>query len=273
MQEFQPFEHSEPMEIIEAPELPSEMHFGLEPPVEPQTDRGKFPTALAVVLVVLGVGAAVFGWQFLNAGDNLAVAQNGVYSPEFLASAISPDSPPSPPEATLTHIVYDDGVLFIRGVASSEETVAARVAQLEEVFGVGNVIPEVALDPAFPDDPNSPVSVYFAQNVLFPTGSADIEPRFLDVVGASAAFLQLSSDTGITITGHTDDQGTEQANLLLSQQRVDAVREAMIAQGGDPDRITAIGVGEAEPIAENTTEEGRALNRRVELTIDPTLAG
>ena len=157
---------------------------------------------------------------------------------------------------------------FFRGIASSEEEVDDIIARLEPLFGEGNITAEVLIDGNFVDASDGSVAVYFAENVLFESGSASIEPQFEDVLSASAAFLQLSEDTTIEISGHTDSNGTEESNLTLSQARVDAARRAMIAAGGDADRITAIGLGESEPIATNETAEGRQQNRRVELTLN-----
>ena len=225
---------------------------------------------VAVLIVILLIPAAVLAIGILRDDTRMAEASMiSQYSLEFLTSAISEDSPPPPPEAAFPHIVYEDGRLFVRGVASSEEGVADTVQQLEELFGPGQIIPEFALDPDFEANPNQATEVYFADNVLFSSGSAVIEPEFLDVLGISAQFLQLSDQTTITITGHTDSAGDEQSNLELSQARVDAARQAMIARGGDAERITAIGRGESEPIADNSTAEGRQQNRRVELTITP----
>ena len=238
---------------------------------EPKQDRKKSSSQVVTVLIViLLIPAAVLAIGILREDMRIAEASMiSQYSEEFLTSAISADSPAPPPEAAFPHIVYEDGRLFVRGVASSEERVADTVEQLEEVFGPGQIVPEFALDPDFVPNPNQATEVYFADNVLFRSGSAAIEPEFLDVLGISAQFLQLSEQTTITITGHTDSAGDEVSNLELSQARVDAARQAMIDRGGDAGRITAIGKGETEPIADNSTAEGRQQNRRVELTITP----
>ena len=221
--------------------------------------------------MVLLIPAGFLAFTYLN--DDITSAEATVidqYSAAFLSSAIGPDSPTPPPGAQFPHIVYEEGVLFVRGVASTEEKVAETIAELEAVFGSGQVVAEIALDPDFVADPTQTTEVYFTDNVLFSSGSAAIAPQFLDVLETSAGFLQLSAETTITITGHTDSNGTEEANLALSQARVDNARQAMIDAGGDAERIVAIGVGEAEPIADNTTAAGRQQNRRVELTITPS---
>jgi OOP family OmpA-OmpF porin len=71
----------------------------------------------------------------------------------------------------------------------------------------------------------------------------------------------------IEVGGHTDNVGNDAANQKLSEQRANAVREFLIAKGIDGTRIVAKGYGETKPIATNETEEGRAQNRRTEVTV------
>lgn len=249
-------------------------HVQRTPDAKPVAPRKKSSSSIiSVLIVILLIPAAALAFAHFN--DDIMSADATVmnaYSADFLSSAIGPNSPTPPPGAQFPHIVYEEGVLFVRGVAADEDGVAQTVAELQEIFGEDQVVAEFALDPNFVPDPNQATEVYFTENVLFSSGSAAIAPQFLDVLGTSARFLQISPETTITITGHTDSNGTEESNLALSQARVDAARQAMIDEGGDPERITAIGVGEAEPIADNSTAAGRQQNRRVELTISPAAA-
>jgi len=75
------------------------------------------------------------------------------------------------------------------------------------------------------------------------------------------------SDVALLIGGHTDSKGPAEYNLNLSQRRAEAVREFLIAEGCDGSKLTAKGYGEEKPFADNATKVGRALNRRVELTV------
>ena len=70
------------------------------------------------------------------------------------------------------------------------------------------------------------------------------------------------------IEGHTDDSGDAAFNQQLSEKRAEAVKAEAVANGANPDKITTIGYGETRPIADNSTREGRAKNRRVEIKID-----
>jgi outer membrane protein OmpA-like peptidoglycan-associated protein len=82
-----------------------------------------------------------------------------------------------------------------------------------------------------------------------------------------AAFLAKKPDAKIQIAGHTDSQGTESNNADLSNRRAWAVAEYLNSTGVDIDRIASFGKGEASPTATNDTAAGRAINRRVEVTI------
>ena len=80
-------------------------------------------------------------------------------------------------------------------------------------------------------------------------------------------YMNRKDDQEIEIGGHTDNVGSAASNLKLSMDRANTVRAYLLTKGISPDRVTAQGYGATVPIAENTTAEGRALNRRTEVTI------
>ena len=100
------------------------------------------------------------------------------------------------------------------------------------------------------------------RNVLFASGSAALLPVSGDELDRLAELLKKAPGYSVEIVGHTDDIGEEDDNLKLSQERAEAVKAYLIGQGITPTRITSRGDGEANPIATNETEEGRARNRR-----------
>ena len=104
-------------------------------------------------------------------------------------------------------------------------------------------------------------------NIFFDSGSADLKPESQQEI--SYIYNLLSSDPSIhaTIIGHTDNVGTESDNQLLSERRAISIKTALVGKGIAEPRIGTIGKGESEPIADNTTEEGRKINRRTELKI------
>jgi outer membrane protein OmpA-like peptidoglycan-associated protein len=113
------------------------------------------------------------------------------------------------------------------------------------------------------------LAITMKSDVLFDTGSYTIKPGGLDGIARIAEILNRYPQTRITIEGHTDSPGSEQANMVLSEQRAKAVADELIARGVAPNRITTVGLGESRSIASNVTEGGRQLNRRVTLVIVP----
>jgi outer membrane protein OmpA-like peptidoglycan-associated protein len=108
-------------------------------------------------------------------------------------------------------------------------------------------------------------TVYTLDGQAFPSGSAQLTSRAIASLRQLAA--EVPAGASLQIEGHTDAQGADDANRLLSQRRADAVRRALAAAGIAASRLRAVGKGEADPVAENTTEAGRARNRRVEITV------
>ena len=105
--------------------------------------------------------------------------------------------------------------------------------------------------------------VSFNLDVEFETDSARIRSGFTADIESLADFMDTYPNTEVMLGGHTDSVGSDAYNLNLSQTRADAVKRALIVRGVQADRITAQGFGEARPISDNQTAEGREQNRRV----------
>lgn len=105
-------------------------------------------------------------------------------------------------------------------------------------------------------------------DVFFAAGQAELAVAARDNLGAVLDVLSRHPDKAVKVEGHTDSSGADEANLALSERRARSVREALVAQGADPARISASGFGESQPIASNDSAEGRARNRRVEIIIE-----
>ena len=101
--------------------------------------------------------------------------------------------------------------------------------------------------------------------VNFDTGKSTIKPDSAETLNAAAAALKAAGELRVEVAGHTDNVGTPEANLKLSQDRAQAVMAALTERGIKPERLTAKGYGQTAPVADNRTEDGRAKNRRVEL--------
>ena len=106
---------------------------------------------------------------------------------------------------------------------------------------------------------------FVALYVNFETGKAVIGPDSAATLDAAAGALKAAGDLRVEVAGHTDNVGTPEANLKLSQDRAQAVMTALVERGVKVDRLTAKGYGQTAPIADNRAEDGRAKNRRVEL--------
>ncbi len=103
-----------------------------------------------------------------------------------------------------------------------------------------------------------------SRNINFKTGSADLTEASFKQLDQLAQILKERSDLVIEIRGHTDNVGDAMSNQKLSEKRAIAVMDYLINKGVSPDRLKAIGLGERYPIADNSTPEGRAKNRRIE---------
>lgn len=105
------------------------------------------------------------------------------------------------------------------------------------------------------------------KNIFFEFGSSEILPQSFTEIDKLYRLLELNPNSKIKILGHTDDVGSDQDNILLSQQRAEAVRQKLISMGVNPLRIIALGYGESQPIASNDTDDGRRSNRRTEFIL------
>jgi outer membrane protein OmpA-like peptidoglycan-associated protein len=106
-------------------------------------------------------------------------------------------------------------------------------------------------------------------NVNFAFDSAKLNPQFDPVLDKLAQTLSEYNKTVIQIAGHTDSTGSHEYNMKLSLQRADSVKTYLESRGVPAARLVTLGAGPDYPIASNDTEEGRAQNRRVEITIVP----
>lgn len=104
-------------------------------------------------------------------------------------------------------------------------------------------------------------------DAVFVSGQGTLRPEAKSNLSKVVAFLNAHPKQAIRIEGHADANGSTRANQLMSQRRADAVRNALAAAGVDPKRMTAEGLGSAQPVASNDSEEGRAKNRRVDVIL------
>ena len=126
------------------------------------------------------------------------------------------------------------------------------------------------------DATGSPVmlsqTVEIKMNVKFPNNSSIVNRESYSEIQKVADFMKQFDGTSVTVEGHSDSSGSDAYNKMLSQRRADSVRNVLINEFKvDADRVKAIGYGEERPIADNTTAEGRAANRRVVGVVEATV--
>jgi outer membrane protein OmpA-like peptidoglycan-associated protein len=101
--------------------------------------------------------------------------------------------------------------------------------------------------------------------INFDSGKSTIKSESMPVVEQIIEMMNQAPDIQISVEGHTDSDGKNEANLKLSEARAKAVMDAIVKGGIDKTRLSSAGFGEEKPIADNSTDEGKAKNRRVEL--------
>ncbi|MFV0524439.1 MAG: OmpA family protein [Acidimicrobiales bacterium] len=214
----------------------------------------------------LGVGLETYG-----GGLPVEIAQmeiTGLTAPEFRTAV-------------------DRGVVTISGTVPSEAVKAYIAGGAAVTYGAENVVDEMTIDEAtfrsfwmyttpaiynllsaFPayefNVIDSRASGSIRGGVNFAVDSTEITPQAAQALNVGVAILARDPSLSMTVTGHTDDTGSDMYNQQLSLDRAESVVGYFVAGGVGQERLVARGAGESDPIAPNETEEGKALNRRVE---------
>jgi outer membrane protein OmpA-like peptidoglycan-associated protein len=113
------------------------------------------------------------------------------------------------------------------------------------------------------------INLVMPGDVTFETNSSSLDSRFFAVLDSVTTVLQEYKSTLVTVAGYTDSTGSAEYNQKLSEKRATTVALYLNSRGVAKERLAAIGHGEAHPVAGNDTAEGRARNRRVEITLVP----
>jgi outer membrane protein OmpA-like peptidoglycan-associated protein len=108
---------------------------------------------------------------------------------------------------------------------------------------------------------------FVCDRLQFDTGSAKLHPESQEQISNIAAILSAYPSVRMTVVGYTDNVGSPEQNRQLSQARANAVVVELVRKGTSAERLTAEGYGERDPVAGNSTEEGRAQNRRVSIGV------
>ncbi|MCJ7725421.1 MAG: OmpA family protein [Acidimicrobiia bacterium] len=168
-------------------------------------------------------------------------------------------------------LAITSGVITLAGDIASEER---RIAVLTAFSSLGLEIGD-GLSIAAPPGAAEAAALEQALNaalddasILFDTGSSTLSEAGGDQLDAIAELLIVVPGARVEVGGHTDNEGPADGNQILSQARADSIVAYLIDRGVDPVQLTAVGYGEDQPIADNTTPEGRAANRRIAFIVE-----
>lgn len=212
-------------------------------PVVAQTVRktGSFlPWLIALLLGLFVIGLL---WHFLHRPP----------APVVEAPVVTAPTPAPVPEPTATNL----GNLIERPLPGGA------VLNFPERGVEGRLL-------AFIQDPNARpdrTTWFDFDRLLFDTGSATLQPQSDQQLHNIAAILQAYPNVHLRIGGYTDNVGDAAANLKLSQERATNVMNELVQMGVSPDRLDAKGYGEDHPVADNSTDAGRAANRRISMLV------
>ena len=120
--------------------------------------------------------------------------------------------------------------------------------------------------------PQNNLRVTMTGQTAFDFDRTEIKSGFYPAMDKISNIMVRYGKTYLSVVGHTDNVGSDSYNQQLSERRARAVHDYLLGQGVIPERINSLGRGEREPRASNATEEGRRLNRRVEILIEPIVA-
>ena len=225
--------------------------------------------------------------------EGIAMAEDGISKVNALCPKVAAPAPPPPPPppaptaslsadpasvkqgkcATLTWsstnastVSIDQGVGTVGPSGSKEVCPGSTTSYTIAVAGAGGSKTAATTINVIPLKPKTMV---FDAVALFDFDKADLKPAGKEQIKAyrEEARGEFSRADKIKVTGHTDNKGSADYNMKLSQKRAEAVRDYLVSIGVDPSKVEITGEGETKPVADNTTEEGRAKNRRVEVDI------
>nr|WP_315431021.1 OmpA family protein [uncultured Albidiferax sp.] len=148
------------------------------------------------------------------------------------------------------------GIGALGGYVWSKHMQDKKAAMERATVGTGVAVTQTA---------DNQLKLNIPSDISFDTGRADIKPNLRPILDQFASGLQNQPNTEVRIIGHTDNTGSDAINNPLSLRRAESARDYLSARGVDSRRVVVAGRGEYEPIADNSSDAGRARNRRVEI--------
>jgi outer membrane protein OmpA-like peptidoglycan-associated protein len=201
--------------------------------------------------------------------------------PTTLPTTVPATAPTTTPPVTTTTVAgaetvpvrsirYEGGVIHLEGAVPDQATfdtlsnTMAAVVGADKIDAAYSIIPGTAMPTSEP--------MFFPDRFKFAPNSSTLAPEDIAVLDQVMVFLVQNPQVTLDIMAYTDSVGPDDSNLELSQTRANTIWAYLLYGGIDPVRVTAHGLGEADPIADNATEAGRAQNRRVEFLIHDLLS-
>ena len=155
--------------------------------------------------------------------------------------------------------IGDTFVIKVKTIVDSTKYGLIAIRQLEP--------DEHFTEPFFVNVKFEPARSYRLDNVYFDTGKSTLRSESFPELNELVSYLKWKENEKIEIGGHTDNVGNDADNLKLSQQRAEAIRQYLLKKEIAPSRVIAKGYGASQPVADNSTDEGRQRNRRTEVKI------
>jgi OmpA-OmpF porin, OOP family len=161
---------------------------------------------------------------------------------------------------------YSDNSVYISIIKGSKETWvnvwASPEVYILTIIEKGEVEQEITANSILKELNETGKAILY---INFDSGKATIKHESMPIVEQIIEMMKQAEDIKLSVEGHTDSEGTNESNLKLSEARAKAVVEAIVKAGIGAARLSSAGFGEEKPIADNSTSEGKAKNRRVEL--------
>lgn len=234
------------------------------PSPEPDKDRSpRFSGAKSAVvrrimvgILFAGAGAAMI----VFAGPTILTWFESAEPPATLAIVEEEGDPTQ-------RLVVDGDTMYLEGLVPDQSVSDILESAAVEIVGRDRVVNnfEISSDAVY--DVDAPIQLIAADPVLFNTGAATLDEQYKPLIDLAVDLMEAEPGATLSIVGHTDDVGPDDANLRLSLSRAEAVAALVVSHGIDPERLMVEGKGETEPIDGNDTFEGRSINRRVEFSI------
>lgn len=209
-----------------------------------------------------------------------------LYAPDVytVAGYVRDDKTGKPIQADIYYEDLETGEKLGTASSNSEDGLFSIVLLPGKIYGVraeaeGYIAINDKIDlSGYPEDKNQSIDLTLVaiekgasvtlNNIFFEFGESELLASSFSELGRVVKLMEKNPDIEITIQGHTDNIGSDERNKQVSLDRAEAVRSYLISKGISSERISAKGMGDSQPVADNSTEAGRALNRRVEFIID-----